>query len=265
MTYDQFLREACPGLELNWRKYRRRSARRRVEGRMAELGIEDFGSYLSQLRDDPEEALGLPDLMRVTVSRFLREKKAWDELASVALPSVLAGKPAGDTLRAWSAGCCGGEEPYSLALLWLGGLGEHYPDIRLDILATDIDDAALDRAGEGKYARGSLAEVPAAAIERWFRRHDGLWSVDDSVRRLVRFERHNLMAGPLPDGIDLVLCRYLAFTYYSGGRLLSAAERIHRTLNPGGLLMLGLRESLPMAARGLFVPVHGTGCIFRRV
>jgi chemotaxis methyl-accepting protein methylase len=74
MHYDEFLRQVAGDLDLAWRKYRRRKARRAVHARMEELGLGDLSDYLRAIRADPEEARALPDRMRVTVTRFLRER-----------------------------------------------------------------------------------------------------------------------------------------------------------------------------------------------
>ena len=74
LNFDEFLKLACPPLDLQWRKYRRRAARHRVRARMDELGLGEYGDYLAILREDSQEASSLADLMRVTVSRFFRER-----------------------------------------------------------------------------------------------------------------------------------------------------------------------------------------------
>jgi len=264
LTFDKFLKAVCPSFGLNWKKYRRRSSRHSVENRMRELGVDGFDDYLEFIQETPAEASGLPDLMRITVSRFFREKEAWEELAGKALPSLLEEKPAGDSLRAWSAGCCGGEEPYTFAIIWLERLRQRYPGLGLEILATDIDEAALARAKDGRYAKGSLKELPAGCLESWFCGGNSLWSVNEKVKRLVSFERHNLLTDPPPRGMDVVLCRYLAFTYYTGDRLLSAAMRIHDALRPGGLLMIGRKETVASTVRKLFYPMPGMRGILKR-
>ena len=116
MDFDDFLRAVCPSLDLQWRKYRRRAARYRVLGRIRELGLEDFPSYLKYLENHPEESDTLADRMLVTVSRFFRDRACWLRLADEVLrPGLAAG---GGPYRAWSTGCCGGEEPYTLGMLW---------------------------------------------------------------------------------------------------------------------------------------------------
>src|SRR6266540_2749392 len=145
MTFDEFLREACADLDLAWRKYRRRSARHRLDERLRELGLDDYRAYLERLRTEPSEAAGLADLLRVTVSRFFRERGCWRDLTKIVLPALIAKRQTG-SLRIWSAGCCGGEEPYTVALAWLDYLQPLHPALEVEILATDIDETSLARA-----------------------------------------------------------------------------------------------------------------------
>lgn len=264
MTFDRFLREACPPLDLAWRKYRRRSARHRVDERLRALGIAGYLDYLELLRADAREAAQLPDLMRVTVTRFFREEKEWRELKDRILPSLLAEVSGAGKLRAWSAGCCGGEEPFTLALVWLEHLLPLHPGLSMEIVATDIDDASLERASRALYRRETLREVPADIRNRWFFRESGLWRPDERARALVRFEKRNLVTDPPPPGIDLLLCRYLAFTYYKGERLQAAVRRLRDALRPGGVLMVGAKEVLSPPALELFEPVPGSRVFYRR-
>ena len=56
-----------------------------------------------------------------------------------------------NVIRVWSAGCAGGEEPYSLAIAWSAVLAERFPTVKLEIIATDIDEASLRRAKAGVF------------------------------------------------------------------------------------------------------------------
>lgn len=261
MNYDEFLKAVAGPLELDWRKYRRRSARRHVEKRLQELGLSDFRQYVELLSADSAEAKRLPDLMRVTVSRFFRDCRCWQELAQVVLPQLMTGKQAGEPLKALSVGCCGGEESYSLAIALLqAGRGSE-----AEIIATDIDEQVLKRARGGCYGKGSLREVPDDVLAGFFHPDRGLMCVEGRVKSLVRFELLNFMEDPLPESLDLVLCRYLAFTYFRGSRRRRAAERLGQSLRPGGALMIGGKEALARAEADLFEPWPGTGAIFTKV
>ena len=262
MDFDSFLRAACPSLDLQWRKYRRRAARHRVRARMEELGLQDFGSYLAFLEAHPEESTALADRMRVTVTRFFRDRACWGRLKEEVLePAFAAG---GAPYRAWSVGCCGGEEPFTLVMLWKELLAPSFPSLRLEVTATDIDGASLERASRGKYAGSCLREVPPALRGRWFRKEGGLWTLSREIREAVEFRESNLMTGSHPEGMDLVLCRYLAFTYYRGSRRLLAARRLVSSMKTGGLLFIGRKEGLGPGERGLFEPLAGECGILRR-
>ena len=264
MTFDRFLQEAALLEGLAWRKYRRRSARHGVELRIKELGLDGFDAYLDLLRSDPEETSRLADLMRVTISRFFREQEEWRTLADKVLPALLAGKTDAEPCQAWSAGCCGGEEPYTLAMVWLENIAALHPGSALEIIASDIDEASLERAGAARYHSSSLREVPPDTRARFFRQERGLWSLAGAVKGLVRLERRNVMSGPLPSGMDLVLCRYLAFTYYRGERLLAATARLWEALRPGGVLMVGKKERLCGPESAYFEKMQGSDGFYRR-
>jgi chemotaxis protein methyltransferase CheR len=264
MDFDRFLQQICPLLDLEWRKYRRRAARHRIDRRMRELCLHDYASYLERLKTDPLEADGLADLMRVTVSRFFRDRKCWSDMIETAIPGLLAGKTKDTAFRVWSAGCCGGDEPYTMAMVWLEYLQPLFPGFTIDILATDIDDSSLERAHTGLYTSSSLREASPEIRDRWFSRKNGMWLVDGRVKKLVRFRKHNMMKDPLPVGIDLILCRNLVFTYYRGDRLLTAAWRLHAALRHGGALMTGRAETIDVPLTFLFEPWPACGCVYRK-
>jgi len=264
MDYDHFLREVCPRLDLRWRKYRRRSARRRVESRFRELGLAGFEEYCELLKRNATETAGLADGMRVTVSRFFRERGQWDLLLDRVLPGVLASGEPDRPFRVWSAGCCGGEEPYTLAILWLEQVSSPSHGRTLDILASDIDPDSLERASFAVYDPGTLREVPAPIRDRWFVREGPGWRLGSQPKNMVRFVRHNLIEDPPPEGMDLVLCRYLAFTYYGGERRHRAAHRIWTALRPQGALMIGRKEGLGPRELELFGRWVGAEGFFRK-
>jgi len=265
MNFDTFLRKAALVSGINWRKYRRRAARRQMKTRMETLGFATLEDYLDRLISDPEERAHLPDLMRVTVSRFFRENEYWQALADTVLPELLTGMEDLAPVRIWSAGCCGGEEPYTMAMVWIEAIASSCPGRPVEIVASDIDLPSLERARAGRYDWGALREVPHEARERFFIPDGTAWRIDDRVRELVRLERRNLMSDPLPCGMDLILCRYLVFTYYEGELLRVAMARLWNVLRPGGVLMTGKKEHLPEEASTLFEPWQGCDGFYRRI
>ena len=264
MNYDAFLQHICPRLDLNWRKYRRRAARHRLHARMTELRVNSYEQYLAYLADNPNEAKELPDRLRITVSRFFREREQWETAGRIILPHLLKSIIPSTNLRIWSVGCCGGEEPYTIALLWLACLQTIDPATKIDILATDIDDASLARAKRAIYARNTLHEMPAFLFHSYFTAAGNQWLLAEAAKKLVRFKNHNLMKDPAPQNVDFICCRYYVFTYYTGKRLQLAMTRLHSALSKKGVLMIGRRENMG-PGNILFVPWDQEMCYYRPV
>ena len=257
--FERFLEEALPPLGLSPNALRRRNIRRRVMQRMESLGIHDFPAYLARLRETPREREALRPLLTVTISRFFRNRKVFETLATHILsPLAAKGRPA----RAWSAGCASGEEAFTLRILWEELPGPHP---LLSIHATDIDEACLARATGGLYSESSLREVPGPIVERYFRREGGKYRLREDVVRSVTFRRHDLLFEPPPGAFDLILCRNAAFTYFASRRRSEIAESIASALPPGGVLVLGRTEKLPPGTSAWFTPACPSGNIYRRL
>lgn len=265
LTFDGFLKEVCSRYELDWRKYRRHAARRHLDERLQLLRLTTYEQYLDLLRRDPGETELLPDLLRVTVSRFFREREHWDFLGDEIMPALLARRGKDRRLRAWCAGCCNGEEPYSLAML-ITILAESGLEraAGMEIIATDVDSAVLGRAAAGIYGKSSMREVPPELSQRFFTREGEEYRLDDSIRNMVEFREHNLRIEAPPGRIDLLLCRYLIFTYYTGERRFGASTSLWRSLEDGGVLMTGRKDRLGPRELELFEPWPGTDVFFRK-
>lgn len=104
-------------MELNWRKYRRRAARHRLQTGLKELGLTSYEDYPKILENGQGENDSLRDRLSVAVTRFFREQEVWAARAQQAFPEYLRDNPDRTLIRAWTVGCCGGEEPYSLSTL----------------------------------------------------------------------------------------------------------------------------------------------------
>ncbi len=257
--FEAFLAEALPPLGLSPTAFRRRNIRRRVMQRMEALGIHDFPAYLALLRKTHEEREVLRPLLTVTISRFFRNRKIFETLASQVL-SPLAAK--GSPASAWSAGCASGEEAFTLRILWEGLPGPRPP---LSILATDVDEACLLRAAEGLYAESSLREIPGPIAKEYFRKEGGKYRLREDVVRSVMFQKHDLLFDHPPGAFDLILCRNAAFTYFSTPCRIAAAGAIASALPPGGVLVLGRTEKLPPGASEWFASASPTGKIYQRM
>jgi chemotaxis protein methyltransferase CheR len=173
-------------------------------------------------------------------------------------------KECGSELRIWCIGCASGEEPYSLALLWQEKFEEIWPQVRLSILATDLDENLLERAKEGAYKNSSLKEVPEGTVRNFFKKEGGFYILDPTIRGRIEFKVHDIIHEEPFLGMDIVLCRNLAFTYFSKGSQIEALKKIALSLKEKGYLVIGKKESLPLTYPTLFVPVFPNEKIYEK-
>lgn len=241
---------------MRWPGFRkvRRQVCKRITRRWADLGLLGGSAYQAYLEAHPEEWTCLDDLCWISISRFYRDRAVFEHLATKELPSMAEAVLArGSTrIRAWSAGCCAGEEPYTLMIVWRLSLQSRFPSLELNILATDIDREQLSRAFDACYPRGSLRGLPAAWIESAFEDRQGRLHLRPEFRAGVEFRQEDIRE-VMPDGpFDLVLCRNLVFTYFDPPLQLEMTHALRDRIAPGGVLVLGRHESLPLGSAGFW-------------
>lgn len=223
----------------------RGQVRKRLARRAAELGLADAVAYRRLLEVDPAEWRHVQEAAQITISRVWRDGAQWQAVARYLQDHV---ERLGPCLRVWSAGCAGGEEPYSWTLLWRHHLQPLRPQLRLEVVATDARPERLGRAKQAHYQAGTLREVPATMRAESFQAEGGGYRCDPELTRLVRFVRQDLRA-EAPDGeFDAISCRNLAFTYFDAKGQRAVVARLQRALRPGGMLWLGRGEHLPEAS-----------------
>jgi chemotaxis methyl-accepting protein methylase len=263
MGFDEFLKEAAPLFGLQWRRFRRKGIKRKVERRIGEIGASNFQNYLQRVRTDLEEQKHLSRTLTVTISRFFRDQKVFQTVGDIVLPGLLKEKERED-LRIWSIGCASGEEPFSLLLFWKWKFEKDWPKIRLSILATDIDQSLFERAKEGRYKKSSMREVFQEVLELFFRIQNDSYVLDRAIRESVELKKHDILREELFSGMDIIFCRNLAFTYFSKPTQIEVLKKIASSLKERGYLVIGKDEFLPLTYPTLFVPVFPIERIYQK-
>ncbi len=262
MLNDDAFRHLLHVLDRPWTGFRkvRKGVKKRLRRHMQSLGCSTVEQYLRHLQRQPAAMAACHMHLRVTISRFYRDRQLWQCLQHQLLPELV--NRFSGPLHCWSAGCACGEEPYTLAMI-----GEAMdPVALLDLLATDADETCLQRARRGCYPPSSMKEVPADMQAAYFQPQRGGRRM--CVRRdrlpLIRWQRHDLL-DPLPEPgpFHLILLRNNLLTYYQGASLRAALERIVAGLVAGGFLVIGAREQLPPATAGL-TTVPSSPWVYRR-
>jgi chemotaxis protein methyltransferase CheR len=183
------------------------------------------------------------DALTTNETTFFRDFNPWESLRTLVMPALLERKERSRTLAIWSAGCSSGQEPYSLAM----AIREHFPELltwQLSILGTDISPSVLDRARRGRYGQLEVNRgLPAHLLVRHFTRAGMEWEIEEPIRRMVRFERHNLVERwPVWPPFDLVLMRNVMI-YFDLDAKREVLSRLVRQVAPHGYLLLGASET----------------------
>jgi chemotaxis protein methyltransferase CheR len=183
------------------------------------------------------------------LTKFFREEQHFEYLRSTFLPRLLESKQARHEwrIRAWSAGCSSGEEPYSIAITLLEAVqGRGRWDVK--ILASDVSGRVLARADEGVYDEERVEPIPLPLRNKYLlRTREGgekTYVVSNSLRDVVIFRQVNLIHDwPVRGPLDFVFCRnvMIYFDKPTQGRLVN---RFYDLLAPGGILFTGHSESL---------------------
>lgn len=223
-------------------QYKQKTLVRRIQRRMQVLRIATVDGYIAHLRQEPREAAHLFQELLISVTEFFRDPQAFEKLQNEAIPKLLAGKGAADTIRVWVPACATGEEAYSIAILLREALEGQRAPPKVQIFATDIDERAMGSARAGRY-RTPQPSLSRERQERWFTESGDELCVIKPLRDMIVFSPHSVAKDPPFSRLDLVSCRNLMI--YMNPDLQDRMVRTFRyALKPGGFLLLGPSEGL---------------------
>ena len=205
---------------------------------MQRSGVHRLDDYLRLLEREPGRRRELQRCVTVTVSEFFRTPDRFEHLGREVLPRLLGDRR---DLRVWIAGCSYGAEPYSVALLLheLAPTGRHY------VLATDVDEPALERArAANSFSERDLKHIPER-LRHLFEagQGKGRFALQPRIARWVHVRRHDLLERPPEGDFDLILCRNVMI-YFTDDAKLRVYQGLHGALRPGGYLFVGDAEVL---------------------
>ena len=227
----------------------------RLQRRLRDTGMATFDQYCDHLFDGraaPGELVHLINAVTTNKTDFFREPGHFDYLAQTVLPTIAA--TGQRRIRAWSAACSTGAEPYTMAMIFDQFAQGGGPDY--GILATDIDTTVLETARRGIYPAELVQPVPAALRQRYVATPVDRTSRDvrivPSLRSAIGFARLNLMDASYPVGepMDIIFCRNVLI-YFDKDTQEKVVRRLCDCLRPGGYLFLGHSESIA----GMDLPV----------
>lgn len=248
---------------LDFTDYKRTTLMRRALRRAAQNNFESLENYVEFLRKTPQEVEILAKDFLISVTSFFRNMEAFAFIKSQVLPDILERLPPGEPLKMWVAGCATGEEAYSLAVL-IAEQDTWDPERNpVKIFATDIDEEALLRAGNGEYPQDIEKDVSADRLEKFFIKKDDHYRVSPAIRKMVIFAKHDLSKNPPYCNMDFISCRNLLI-YMNP----SLQERVFNMflfgLKMQGYLFLGASET-PVPISSSLEETHKKWRIYRNL
>ena len=241
--------------------YKRATIQRRITRRMVLSRHDTVEDYARFLQGNDKELDALYSDCLISVTSFFRNPETFDLLQRKVFPRLLQQRT-DEPLRVWVVGCSTGQEAYSLAMAFQESI-EKLPRARkLQVFATDLNEALLDKARHGLYAKNLVQDIPSQRLRRFFVEEDGGYRVIKSLREAVVFARQNLISDPPFSRMDLISCRNLLI-YLEPSLQQKALPTFHYALKPEGFLFLGASESIS-GFTDLFQPLDKKHKIYSR-
>lgn len=247
MDYQEFIKKIFIKTGIDLSLYKETQMKRRLTSFYQKYGFQTFAELLEALDKDRQLYTAFLDRLTINVSEFFRNRNRWEFLQKNILPELFEKKR---HLKIWSAACSEGQEPYTIAII----VNELTDLKRVEILATDIDEVALERAKRGIYQERSLQEVPPTLVKKYFTKTNEGFAVNKKLKTAVMFKKHNLLGDPYPRNLDLIVCRNVLI-YFTEEAKDQIFRRFNESLQMDGILFVGSTEQIFYPAQYGFTQV----------
>lgn len=221
----------------------------RLVKRIRMLNLASFKDYVKYLNAHMDsEFTPFIDSITTNLTSFFREPHHFEVMKSTIIPDLCNRADVAQGLKAWSAGCSTGEEPYTLAITLLEGLDGITGSPRPSILASDIDTTVLAKASRGIYEISRVEGLDTSIKRRWFFKgkgsNHGHVRVSPELQNIIDFKQVNLMQEwPMKNRFHIIFCRNVVI-YFDKPTKVKLLNRYADQLVEGGYMILGHSESL---------------------
>jgi len=223
--------------------YKKTVVARRIRRRMFLHGVSSVRDYFQIIKEKNSEASMLASDLMIGVTSFFRDRLAWKAL-KIEIIRKFAAENDNSQIRIWTPACATGEEAYSIAMMLRDELDLAGRKREIQVFATDVNDAALEKAREGTYPASIGADIPPDYRHKYFTySEDGLSAtISKGLREQVVFARQDILADPPFSKLDLIICRNLLI-YLEPEAQEKCLAIFHYALKDGRYLFLGNAES----------------------
>jgi len=209
-------------------------------------GFDSVVELIRRLRSQPFGDLHSKavEAILTTETSFFRDFYPFDALRREVLPKLIESRRSSTrSIGIWSAGCSGGQEPYSVAML----VRDDFPELAtwdLRLHASDVSTSVLEKSKSGLYSQNEINRgLPAPMLVKFFQQNGSDWRVNAEIRSMVSFFQHNLARDtPMIPPMDIIMMRNVLI-YFDVETKRRVLRRIRSHLSPGGYLMLGTAET----------------------
>jgi len=213
----------------------------RLRKRLRALELDSFHAYYAVLSDDGRYEEELPHFLSAITTNetyFFRNEKLWALFEKELIPYFARVKSdRSRSIRIWSAAASSGAEAYTAAIVLRESL-PRFSEWKVGIVASDISERVLTIAREGLYDDYAVSKMSPARVKRWFRQEEQKFRLVDDIRKMVRFQFHNLRELFRNARFDFVLLRNVLM-YFDTAMKIRVLEVVSEALSPGGFLFVG--------------------------
>lgn len=234
--FAQFIQRLKSKTGMDLALYKESQMRRRLNSLKEKRGFRSFLDFFQAMMKDADLYNEFLDQMTINVSEFYRNPNRWEVLEKRVFPELMAKN---GRSKCWSAACSTGEEPYSLVT----ALSSFLSLREIQVLATDIDQNAIEKAKLGKYPMNAVKDVPKRILNKYFTLSGSHYVISDEIKRCVQFKRHNLLADPFELNFDLIICRNVLI-YFTDEAKEALFEKFSKSLKKGGYFFIGGTEQI---------------------
>jgi len=236
LDWEWFIKKFEALSKIDLKAYKRPQMERRINSFMRSVNAPDYKSFVDLLNSDKTIYRRFLDHITINVSEFFRNANHWEVLEKEIIPLLLKDR---SNLKVWSAGCSTGEEPYSLAIMFKE---KGFP-LSGRILATDLDNEVLEKAGLGLYSNKAVQGLSPEQLKKYFENQGSYYQAKDELKKMISFQKHDLLRDLFPRDFDLILCRNVVI-YFTEESKFKLYQRFANSLKVGGVLFIGSTEQI---------------------
>lgn len=247
---------------VDFTRYKPETIIRRINARIAYLGMQSVDEYLQHFMKHKDEIQTLQQALLVSNSQFFRDPASFKELEAI-FAKLISQKNSTDTVHVFVPACASGEECYSLAIMF-SELREHEQNPpSLKIVGRDLNAKAIVKAEEGWYLPTALKHVDGVLLNKYFTKERHGYRVNSQLREICRFELADVFNTDTAAHFDMISCRnFLIYLQPDLQNLI--LKNFYNLLNPHGLLFLGQAESISEYIGRYFLTLSHPHKIFQR-